>query len=123
MTFETDNGNMRLLEADEPVRVPGETRSLGPEQTAITQFNLLVDTYAKGITKLNGEIGGIDGEIATLLAGIARLEKAKATKVQERDTKFNLMEGVNTLIRKQEDLIRDRERSEADEARRAAALG
>lgn len=116
MTVDTDD-----LEAFAPPLPP--QRQLSPEETAIAQFRLLVDTYANQIGAANGKIGGKKAEKDALLAGIARLEAAIATMERERDTKFNLMEGVNTLIRQQEDLIREREREDADKARREAALG
>jgi hypothetical protein len=114
-----------LISAEEALgRIPNTShRRLSSEEAAIAQFKLLVDTYAAGITTINGKIGGKEAEKEALLAGIARLDAEIATMRQERDTKFDLMEGVNTLIRKQEDLIRDRERDEADRARREAALG
>jgi len=107
------------------VRIPGgdETREMNAEQTALAQFNILVNRYAQSIATMNGAIGGIDGEIKVLEAGIERLRADRAVKVRERDTKFALMEGVNKLIREQEDAIRERERHDADEARRRQALG
>jgi hypothetical protein len=111
-----------LNDPPDPPRLPGD-RKLSSEETAIAQFKLLVDTYAAGITTINGKIGGKRAEVEALLAGVKRLEGEIATMEQERNTKFDLMEGVNTLIRKQEDLIRERERAEADAARREAAIG
>lgn len=116
------DGDSGVMENAEAIRVPGaEQRRLDPEELALQQFRLLVDTYAKGITALNGEIGGIDAEIKALEAGMARLQASKSAKIKERDTKFGLMEDANAMVRKREDIIRDRERAEADEARRAAA--
>ncbi len=112
-----------MQNADQPeVRVP-EGRKLDAEETALAQFRLLVDTYAQGITKLNGEIGNKDIELQKLDEARARVARERDRLAKERDTKFGLMEDANAMVRKREDIIRDRDRAEADEARRAAALG
>lgn len=110
-------------QTEEQIAIPGLERHLSPEATAVAQFNIMVDSYARSITQINGKIGGKRRELAALDEAKARLEREIAGMESERNVKFDLMEGVNKLIRDQEDLIRERERAEADEARRVAALG
>lgn len=115
-----DGENGVMQNAD--VRVP-EGRKLDAEETALAQFRLLVDTYAGGITKLNGQIGDKNLELQKLDEARDRVSRERDRLAKERDTKFGLMEDANAMVRKREDIIRDRDRAEADDARRMAALG